>query len=102
MSQDEEREQHPSTQTINLNEVYDHMNVQTGYEHHSKFWNDQVKIAEAQLDKKFEEEDKAQELSKNKNESQILAQGMTPADDYVHHMNPSVDFDHMYDGVTLL
>jgi hypothetical protein len=27
---------HP--QTIDLNDVYENMNIQTGYEHHSKFW----------------------------------------------------------------
>lgn len=29
------------------------MNLQTGYEHHSKFWNAQVKAAEDKLEKDF-------------------------------------------------
>lgn len=30
----------PSKKTIDLSEEYDKMNLQTKYEHHSKFWNE--------------------------------------------------------------
>jgi len=45
------------------------MNVQTGYEHHSKFWNDQVRAAEDKLEKEFKAQEEAEELAKSsKNE----------------------------------
>lgn len=79
------------------------MNVQTDYEHHSKFWNEQVRAAEEKLAKEFRLQDEAEALAKStKHEASILAQGMTPVDTYVHHKNPSVDFEEMYGGVSLV
>jgi hypothetical protein len=76
------------------------MNVQTNYEHHSKFWNEQVRAAEEKLDKEFRLDEEAEALAKSsRNEKSILAQGMTPVDTYVHHPNPSVNFAEMYGGV---
>lgn len=79
------------------------MNVQTGYEHHSKFWKEQVKAEEERLEKIFRLEDEAKEAAKSsKLEKSVLAQGMTPVDSYVHHKNPSVNFAEMYGGVDLV
>lgn len=60
-----EDDQEPSEQskaaskTVDLGEVYDKMAVQTGYEHHSKYWQAQVAAAEQQLDKEMQAEDEA-------------------------------------------
>jgi hypothetical protein len=51
--------------TVDLGEVYDKMNVQTGYEHHSKFWKEQVKAEEERLEKIFRLEDEAKEAAKS-------------------------------------
>jgi len=49
MEADEAREDEnkASTKTIDLEDVYDKMALQTGYEHHSKFWREKVAEAEA-------------------------------------------------------
>ena len=77
------------------------MAVQTGYEHHSKFWNEQVRAAEEKLDKEMKAEDEA-DANPNPRHSQILAQGMTPVDNYVHQPNPSINLNEMYEGVSLV
>jgi len=47
-------------------------------------------------------DDEAEEFAKIHHTGQILSQGMIPADNYVHHPNPSVDLGEIWDGVTLL
>lgn len=104
MADDDQREsekEDPAKKTIDLAEVYDKMAVQTGYEHHSKFWKEQVKAAEEKLEKEMKADDDA-EFAKLHHTGEILAQGMTPVDTYVHHPNPSINLNEMYEGVTFL
>jgi hypothetical protein len=68
MASDEQEQsdsQKASAKTVDLEEVYDKMAVQTGYEHHSKYWYSQVAAAEQQLDKEMKAEDEAAELYKH-------------------------------------
>ena len=39
--------------TIDLDDEYSAMNVQTGYEHHSKYWYENLSQAEAKLEKEM-------------------------------------------------
>ena len=47
-------------------------------------------------------EDDAAQFKKLHHAGEILAQGMTPVDTYVHQPNPSVDLNEMYEGVSLV
>ena len=107
MAAEEDNESTIATQevnhkTIDLAEVYDKMALQTGYEHHSKYYQAQVNQQTLALEKELEAADRAEEYANAHPNKAIVEQGMTPTDNYVHHPNPSVDLGSIYQGVELV
>jgi len=48
-------------------------------------------------------EEEAEEYNKKAHiTGAVLAQGMTPTDNYIHHPNPSINLNEMWEGVSLV
>lgn len=101
-----EREYKSPFKTINHQELYDGINLQTKNQFHTDEFNERVEAYENAIDKELKQDEENEITAASKNNDQIqrvLAQGMTPTnmpasrkEQEVHHPNPSINLSEMY------
>lgn len=123
-AEQEEKEQTSAFKTVDHNELYENINLQTGNKHHTEDFDDRVEAYEKTIAAEMKADDDAELAKKMQNEqfrnqqqmemysrqqeeaSRVMAQGMTPVpvakpkltthEPEYHHPNPSINLGEMY------
>jgi len=91
--------------TVNHEELYENLNLQTSNKYHTDDFNDRVEAYEQQIAAEIKQDDDVAVSAKNQQEDQVrrvLAEGMTPLnmpkgkESEQHQPNPSINLSEMY------
>ena len=82
----------PNKKTVDLNDLYNGMALQTGYEHHSSFYHNRVEEETLKLEKEM----RAEEMQKEQNHRAQVIKDFGMMNEEPNTKNPSVNFAQMY------
>lgn len=101
-AEQEEKEHTSAFKTVNHNELYENINLQTGNKYHTEDFNDRVEAYEKTIAAEIKQDDDVELNKKMQQEaSRVIANGMTPVPISmqkveVSHPNPSINLGEIY------
>jgi hypothetical protein len=88
--------------TVDQEELYENMSLQTGARHQTDEFNDRVEAYEQAMEQEQKQDEETVKRMEEEQEAQrVMAQGMTPdkMPSEMRHPNPSINIGEMYGGM---